>query len=637
MAGRDRDGEMAALKARVERLSRQLAAAEERNRELRRESARLSADVAESNRAKEAFFANMSHEIRTPLNAITGFSRLLMATELSEQQRYYAQQVTDGGELLLRLINTLFDLSKLESGALHLKPAPFVVEELLQRLRQELQPLADKKGLTLEIAVDDAIPGTLTGDGQRIHQVLFNLVENGIKFTEQGKVKLEIDLLPGGADGADRLRMRVTDSGIGMDEELCARLFRPFSVGDDSLIRSYGGTGIGLAVSYRLVSLMGGEMHVRSRKGEGSCFAVEIPLQSEAVDASPPVEELAGHRVLLVDDQAINRQVAREIMEDWGLEVIEAENGAHALRLLEEQACDLVLMDLLMPEMGGLEAARRIREQERFAALPIVAMTGNGGEEDRAQCLAAGMDDVLVKPIDFDGLPQRLAAWLHCHEGTITPLVEKMETDVPSSCLPSLQPAIRDADRDQALRALGGDEALYRQLLEHFSDEHAETPAKLRRALSRGDQAAAERLLHTLKSSAASLGARALAECCARYEKRVRRREALTEEALQAVEQGCTQLRNILQQQVGKAMAGGEEKGEHYSDAELAREVAALCAVLERGEERAIAMLDRLLPALCLRDAAESEAVRQLVDGFDFVAAAEKLRRMMQRMEAKEG
>jgi len=588
-------------------------------------------------RVKLAFFANISHEIRTPMNAIMGFTQLMHETDITQQQSYYLQQIKGGGDTLMRLIDALLDLSRLESGDVVLARAPFVLRELLQGVSSRFLPEAESRGLLFDIDLDASVPDQWVGDSHRIEQIISHLLENAIKFTEQGSVKLTVgftaldgsESVDGNRDGV--LELSVQDSGIGMDSALRARLFQPFSLGDDSLTRRQGGSGMGLSICHHLLALMGGSITASSELGQGSLFHVTMPLPFAALS----LEALIGHRILVVDDNETNRQIANEILSDWGLIVLEAADGAQAIQCLEQQPCDLVLMDLLMPVMGGLEATQAIRKMTQFASLPIVAMTGSSSEDDRLQCLAAGMDDVLGKPIDFDALPQQLIAWLH-GDGQAAIAPPSANTSVREHGLPSLLPAIEDADRDHALRALGDKVALYQQLLAHFPREYAHAPAEIEAAMEQHDFATAQRVAHTLKSSAAALGARLLRDSAAQLEQLFCAGERPSAEALQAMEQRCAALVQVAldQQDVDEVTS---EPSEHtLSRAALIGQIAQLSTVLQHGEERAIAMLDEIWPQLKKMDQAGAEGVRVLVDGFDFVAAATLLQQMISNMPPEE-
>jgi len=630
----------------VAKLQQQVALLSDKVEQQRREHAALMVQLEESNQAKMAFFANMGHEIRTPMNAITGFSQLMMATSLTEKQHYYLQQITEGSDGLLRLMNALFDLSKLQSGSFQLEYAPFVLDALVDRLQQRLLPEAEKKGLRLVVEMGSTIPNELNGDGARIYQVLFHLVENAIKFSAQGTVKLQIAFTPVAQcfeAGLGRLGIVVKDRGIGIDEALISRLFTPFSLGDDSLTRQQGGSGLGLAICHHILLLMGGTITVNSRRGEGSEFRVEIPLNCEACVekyAPPSRKSLEGCRVLLVDDRVINREIANDVLSDWGVVVVEAENGADALTMLQQERCDLVLMDILMPVMGGLEAARRIRQQDEFALLPIIAMTGNSSERDRLECLAAGMNDVLVKPINFDALPQQMLHWINGDEQALSQDddVDSIATnsDAVQHHLPSLLPAIVDEDRDKAVRKLGGNITLYYQLLQYFPLEHAQTSEQIHGAIAQHDVATAQRLAHTLKSSAASLGARLLMDSAGQIEQMFRAGEMPVAAQLQTMGQHCTQLMQVLSDRVDQAEQMNEASNHPLSHADCREKIAQLSLVLKHGEECAIAMLEDLLPQLRSMNAADAERVRQLVDGFDFVAAATLLQQMAKSMQQEE-
>ncbi|MDX8412575.1 MAG: response regulator [Mariprofundales bacterium] len=630
---------VAALQQKVAMLSDQLQQSEKALHKQRKLTKVMKARALDATRLKIAFFANISHEVRTPMNAIMGFTQLMQETELTEQQFAYLQQITAGGEALMRLIDALFDLSSFESGNVELKNDTVVLRELVERLSSRLLPDAESKGLAFDIHLHDSVPDQMVGDRHRIEQILCNLVENAIKFTEQGRVALDIDYTPlepsdaeeSGMDGV--LKVSVKDSGIGIDHALNARLFQPFSLGDDSLTRRQGGSGMGLAICHHILRLMGGEITVSSVEGEGSDFRVSIPLRL----AVPSTDSLIGRKVLLVDDSMSNRQIANEILSDWGIVVMEAEDGAQAIRMLKSERCDLVLMDLLMPVMGGLAATREIRNDARFSSLPIVAMTGNSGKDNRLECLAAGMNDVLSKPINFDVLPQQLLAWLHDTGKSAADLVAPGH-DVKPATMPSMLPAIADADRDQALWALGGQQALYAQLLEYFPTEHASTPTQIRMAMDQCDFITCERLAHTLKSSASSLGARLLMESAAELEQLFHAGEKATEAMLQILAQRCTQLVQLgLDQRDLKAGGRVADCQLLLPHADFMAKIEELSSALIRGEERAIAMLEEMLPQLQDLDRAGADEISTLVDGFDFVAAAARLQQMLNIVPFEEG
>ena len=391
-------------------------------------AAKAEADAA--NRTKSQFLANMSHEIRTPMNAVLGLSELLVDSGLGGAQLRYARNIHNAAGSLLDIINDVLDVSRIEAGHLELANAPFEPRSLVTRVRAMLLPLALAKDLALTAQVGAGVPALLLGDEGRIRQILVNLAGNAIKFTEHGQVAIEV--LNDAADAADaaapvRLRILVSDSGVGIAAEKLATLFRPFVQVDNSDTRRHGGTGLGLYIVRELAQRMGGDVVVRSAAGAGSTFEVSLRLEIAAVVAAPlpppatararvaaaPASGArAGLSVLLVEDNEINRMVARAVLEGAGHQVCEAADGAQAVARHATQAFDCVLMDCQMPVMDGLESTRRMRVRELAdgaGRTPIIALTANTMEGDRERCLAAGMDDFLSKPYAGSALLEALA------------------------------------------------------------------------------------------------------------------------------------------------------------------------------------------------------------------------------------
>ena len=467
-------------------------------------------------RAKSEFLANVSHELRTPMNGILGMTGRALRTELSATQRDYLTTVRDSADHLLTLLNDLLDFSKIEAGKLELFPKVLELRQWLAETIGTVAALAHEKGLSLQCDVADEVPQQLLADADRLRQILLNLLGNAIKFTDGGSVRVEVSL-DGGAESRPMLHVCVSDTGIGVAPEKQQEIFEAFRQADGTSTRRFGGTGLGLAISAQLIRMMAGRIWVESQTGAGSRFHFTIPCcpaseltagqaEEERVrtDESSPVPTVSQEprRILLAEDNEVNRRVAAGMLEDLGHQVLLASDGRMALALLEEQDVDIVLMDLQMPEMGGLEATAviRKREQETGGHLPIIALTAHALKGDRERCLAAGMDGYLAKPLREDELFQAI-------EGQSPGRATGEVTVKPAGAVETL------FDADQALEQFRGQTGVLAEIIALFGEQSEALLAEMDQALQMQDCPAAARIAHTLGGSAANFHSAVVNRC----------------------------------------------------------------------------------------------------------------------------
>ncbi|MGD9733515.1 MAG: response regulator [Desulfamplus sp.] len=393
-----------------------------------------------ANRAKSEFLANLSHEIRTPISIIIGVSRLIRETILTKEQKQYTDMIADSSEILLSLVEDILDFSKIEAGKVELESIDFDLKELIRKITDMLKIKASEKGLSLNYNIFEDVPCLLKGDTNRLRQIILNLINNAVKFTQKGGITLTIEnFYPPPTSEISKepdkqkekhydkipLCFKVADTGIGIKKEQLSRLFQPFSQAEASTTRKYGGTGLGLVISKRLVELMGGEISVESEYGRGTtfCFTALFEKGSAAEDIhllkkniSINTTPLADVKVLVAEDNPFNQTIALKILEKMGVYADLAVNGKEVVEMLGKKDYDIILMDIQMPEMDGLEAARTIRSQNYN--IPIIAMTANTTEKDCENCFDAGMNGYISKPIDYVELQEII--YKHAEKNSIS-------------------------------------------------------------------------------------------------------------------------------------------------------------------------------------------------------------------------